>query len=74
MLPVSFYFELEYGSEIDICIYFEGVIKLQDTYENYVGKIIKNECIRRRLTVCDVSNAVIGWKIYLMKIFSFVIV
>ena len=40
------------------------MIKLQDTYENYIGKIIQNERIRRGLAVCDVSNGICSASVY----------
>lgn len=37
---------------------------MQDTYENYIGKIIQNERIRRGLTVCDVSTGICSASVY----------
>ena len=37
---------------------------MQDTYENYIGKIIQNERIRRGLTVSDVSTGICSASVY----------
>ncbi len=37
---------------------------MQDTYENYVGRIIQNERIRRGLTVYDVSDGICSASVY----------
>ena len=60
LLLVLFLFRLN----IRQCIYFLGVIKLQDTYENYVGRIIQNERVRRGLTIYDVSAGICSASVY----------